>query len=341
MNPNYVPAINLLAELRMQEEDYGSAEQEIRRALAIDPGNLESLSLLAACQQSHGDLAGFAGTEKKVLGLNPSCGVFYHTLAENLVMRRKYRETVEQERRAVQLDPELWAAHAGLGMNLLRVGEMEQGREVIERAFRGDPFNVWAYNTLDLLDQMDTFVRAGSAHFVFLMSKEDGPVLAPYATRLAEEAYAGLTARYGFTPAGRVRVELFPDHGGFAVRTLGLPRLGALGVCFGDGDCAGLAARAEGRILQLGIDPVARIRSRHHPPDDRPQHPALVFRGHFGPRGAPRAAGLGRRLDDGVHQGLQGRKTPQGQRAERGHDAPAVPGTDRVLILPGGARSAS
>jgi tetratricopeptide (TPR) repeat protein len=233
VNPNYVPAINLLAELRMQEEDYGTAEREIRRALAVDPVNLESLSLLAACQQSTGDLAGFAGTEKRVLSLNPSYGLFYHTLAENLVMRRKYRETVERERRAVQLDPSLSAAHAGLGMNLLRVGEMEQGREAIERAFRGDPFNVWAYNTLDLLDQMDTFVRAESAHFLFLMSKEDGPVLAPYATRLAEEAYAGLTARYRYIPEGRVRVELFPDHGGFAVRTLGLPRLGALGVCFG------------------------------------------------------------------------------------------------------------
>ncbi|MBP1601511.1 MAG: hypothetical protein H6Q06_1662, partial [Acidobacteria bacterium] len=204
-----------------------------RRALAIDPANLESLSLLAACQQSTGDLAGYAATELKALGINPSCGLFYHTLAENLVMRRKYRETVERERRAVQLDPELWAAHAGLGMNLLRLGEMEEGREATERAFRGDPFNVWAYNTLDLLDQMDEFVRARSAHFVFVMSKEDGPVLAPFATRLAEEAYAGLAARYGFNPAGPIRVELFPDHGGFAVRTLGLPSLGALGVCFG------------------------------------------------------------------------------------------------------------
>ena len=233
VNPNYVPAINLLAELRMQEEDYASAEREVRRALAIDPANLESLSLLAACQQSTGDLAGYAATELKALGINPSCGLFYHTLAENLVMRRKYRETVERERRAVQLDPELWAAHAGLGMNLLRLGEMEEGREATERAFRGDPFNVWAYNTLDLLDQMDKFVRARSAHFVFVMSKEDGPVLAPFATRLAEEAYAGLAARYGFNPAGPIRVELFPDHGGFAVRTLGLPSLGALGVCFG------------------------------------------------------------------------------------------------------------
>jgi len=233
VNPNYVPAINLLAELRMQEEDYAAAEREVRRALAIDPANLESLSLLAACQQSTGDLAGYAATELKALGINPSCGLFYHTLAENLVMRRKYRETVERERRAVQLDPELWAAHAGLGMNLLRLGEMEEGREATERAFRGDPFNVWAYNTLDLLDQMDEFVRARSAHFVFVMSKEDGPVLAPFATRLAEEAYAGLAARYGFNPAGPIRVELFPDHGGFSVRTLGLPSLGALGVCFG------------------------------------------------------------------------------------------------------------
>lgn len=233
VNPNYVPAINLLAELRMQEEDYETAEREIGRALAVNPANLESLSLLAACRQSTGDAAGYAGTERKVLGLNPSCGLFYHTLAESLVLRRKYRETVERERQAVQLDPELWPAYTGLGMNLLRVGEMEQGREAIERAFRGDPFNVWAYNTLELLDQMETFVRVESPHFLFLMSKEDGPVLAPYATRLAEEAREGLSDRYGYTPAGRVRVELFPDHGGFAVRTLGLPRLGALGVCFG------------------------------------------------------------------------------------------------------------
>ena len=233
VNPNYVPAINLLAELQMQEEAYGKAEQELNRALAVDPSNLESLSLLAACQQSVGNLSGFAGTEKKVLAINPGCGSFYHTLADNLVMRRKYRETVEQERHAVRLEPDLWAAQAGLGINLLRLGEMVEGREAIERAFRGDPFNVWAYNTLDLLDQMAAFVRTGSEHFVFLMSKEDGPVVAPYATRLAEEAYAGLTARYRFTPEGPIRVELFPDHGGFAVRTLGLPGLGALGVCFG------------------------------------------------------------------------------------------------------------
>jgi len=81
---------------------------------------------------------------------------------------------------------------------------------------------------------MDTFVPSQSEHFVFRMSKEDVPALSSYAPELAEEVYAKLTRRYGFKPNGPLQVEIFPDHGGFAVRTLGLPGLsGALGVCFG------------------------------------------------------------------------------------------------------------
>ena len=58
-------------------------------------------------------------------------------------------------------------------------------------------------------------------------------MLAPYAADLLEEAAAKLTAKYRFTPKGPVVVELFPNHEDFAVRALGLPGLGALGVCFG------------------------------------------------------------------------------------------------------------
>jgi tetratricopeptide (TPR) repeat protein len=118
-------------------------------------------------------------------------------------------------------------------MNLMRVGDLQQGRQSLQRAFDGDPFHVWAFNTLDLLDQMDKFSTVRSEHFVFRLSAEDEPILGPYAPKLAEEAYDSLSRRYGFTPKGPLQIEIFPDHGGFAVRTLGLPGLGALGVCFG------------------------------------------------------------------------------------------------------------
>ncbi len=234
VNPNLIPALNSLAELAMEEENYDAALKGINAALAVNPANLESLSLLAVYHYFRKDTASFARTEKKVFEINPSYGNFYYVLAENLVSQRKYQEAVDFNRKAIALDPELWAAYASLGMNLTRVGNLEEGRKAIQQAFDGDPFNVWAFNSLELFDQMDTFSKSRSEHFSFRMSKEDAPVLSAYVPELAEEVYEKLTHRYGFQPSGPLQVEIFPDHGGFAVRTLGLPGLGgALGVCFG------------------------------------------------------------------------------------------------------------
>ena len=234
VNPNLVPALNTLAELAIEAEMHGEALDEISAALAVNPADLEALSLKAVCLYFRGDLPGFAEIEKKALAINPSYGRFYYTQAENSVSRRKYQEAVDFNRKAIALDPELWPAYASLGMNLTRIGNLEEGRKAMQQAFDGDPSNVWAFNSLDLMDQMDGFSRIRSEHFSFLMSKEDAPVLFAYAAALAEEALASLTQRYGFKPGGPIQVEVFPDHGGFAVRTLGLPGLEeALGVCFG------------------------------------------------------------------------------------------------------------
>jgi cellulose synthase operon protein C len=234
VNPNFVPALNLIAELLLEEEDQEAALGEIDKALKINPVDLKSLSLKAVYYYFRSDNANFALTEKKVLEINPSYGNFYYILAESFVSRRKYQEAVDSNRKAVALDPELWAAYASLGMNLTRIGEMEEGRKAIEKAFKGDHSNVWAYNSLDMFEQMDQFVQSRSENFKILMSKEDRLFLSSYASLLAEEAYSKLTARYQFKPKGPLQLEIFPDHGGFAVRTLGMPGLeGALGVCFG------------------------------------------------------------------------------------------------------------
>jgi tetratricopeptide (TPR) repeat protein len=234
INPDLVPAINLLAELDIDREDYESAFSKIKAALAINPASLDTLSLEAVYFHFHRNTVSFSAVEKKILSINPSYGKLYYTLAESLVSLRKYQEAVDFDRKAVALDPELWAAHASLGMNLTRIGDLEEGRKAIQQAFTGDPFNVWAFNSLELFDQMDGFARTRSEHFQFQMAKEDEPVLSSYAPELAEEVYQKLTRRYQFQPDGPLHVEIFPDHGGFAVRTLGLPGLGgALGVCFG------------------------------------------------------------------------------------------------------------
>jgi tetratricopeptide (TPR) repeat protein len=50
---------------------------------------------------------------------------------------------------------------------------------------------------------------------------------------VAEEAYDGLRRRYAAEPPTPIRLEIYPSHSDFSVRTLGLTGLGALGVSFG------------------------------------------------------------------------------------------------------------
>ena len=56
---------------------------------------------------------------------------------------------------------------------------------------------------------------------------------------------------------GPVQVEVYPDHEDFAVRTMGMPGLGALGVTFGEVDRHGQPVGAHARRISLGQHAVA------------------------------------------------------------------------------------
>jgi tetratricopeptide (TPR) repeat protein len=116
---------------------------------------------------------------------------------------------------------------------LLRVGREAEGRAQLEKAFANDPFNPWSKNTLDLLDSMQAYHDTVRGPFLIKCSDKDFGSMSGYAADLLDEAYKKLSAKYKFTPQGPITVEIFPNHEDFAVRSLGLPGLGALGVCFG------------------------------------------------------------------------------------------------------------
>ena len=82
----------------------------------------------------------------------------FETIAQFAVNNRRYADAVDFGRRALELSPNLWSARTQLGIQLLRVGKVEEGRAELERAFKGDPYNAWAKNTLDLLDSMKDYV---------------------------------------------------------------------------------------------------------------------------------------------------------------------------------------
>ena len=223
----------LLARLSVSREDFAKGQEEAERALQVNPSSLEALSMLAAARFLADDTAGFLEARRRALRLNPRYAGLDATIAEMAVQVRRYADAVDRAATAVALDSASWRAWGLLGMNQLRMGRVEEGRADLERAFAGDPYNPWFKNSLDLLDTFERFRTVETEHFQLFLHGTEADLLTPYVSRVAEEAYDSLYAHYGIEPKLPVRVELYPSHADFSVRTLGETGLGALGVSFG------------------------------------------------------------------------------------------------------------
>jgi len=233
INPNLVPARVLLARLFLELEQYADARREVELALQVNPRSLEALAVLAVIHRLQHDRQGFETVEARVLELNPGYAELYTLLAEMAGQNRLYREAAEFAGQAVLLDPQMWQGYGLLGMNQLRLGRMQAGRENLQRSFAGDPYNVWIGNTLRLLDSLDDYVEIDQGGFRVVMHNDENALLEEYIHDLAQQAYRFFAARYRYQPQQPIRVELYPDHADFSVRSVGLAGVGLLGVAFG------------------------------------------------------------------------------------------------------------
>jgi tetratricopeptide (TPR) repeat protein len=233
VNPRYVAARAFVAEQLVGLEDFEGAREEAKKALEVNPVSSDALPILAAAVFLSGDRTSFREIEAKVLARNPKDAGFYNQLSIIAVNNRLYREARDFAQKAVDLDPRSFEGYGLLGLNQLRLGDIEAGRKNLERSFEGDPYNVWIKNTLDLLDTYADFETTKTPRFEIFVERKESDLLATYVERIADEAYEKLSERYEFRPETPIRIEVYPSHGDFSVRTLGLPGLGALGVCFG------------------------------------------------------------------------------------------------------------
>jgi tetratricopeptide (TPR) repeat protein len=231
--PNDVDARLMRAATLLDAEDYAGAAGEVRLALAADSTSPDALTMLAAVRYVSGDRAGAEEARRRVLARAPKYAELYATLADLSARHRLYADAARFAAEGVALDPSSWRSHALRGINQLRLGHADSARASLETAFKGDPFDVWTKNTLDLLDATQGYRTERSARFAFIADSTESALLALYLGDLLEGAFDQLKARYGYTPPTPIRLEIYRRHADFSVRTVGLAGLGALGVSFG------------------------------------------------------------------------------------------------------------
>jgi cellulose synthase operon protein C len=243
-----VEAYLLLARTDLEDGAIEEGDKKLDKALAIAEREkltpLEIYALKASADLLRDDHAASEWTAK-ALELNKGYGGIYATPAYFYVITRRYREAIVLLQRAVEVEPDLYQAHADLGVNLLRENKIVEAQQHLQIAYRGDPFSAPIVNTLRLIDSLDNFTvtshppvpatgdAAANPGVILRLHKDESPVIEAYVLDLVNRSIQAYSKRYGFELKEPVVVELYPEHDDFAVRTAGLPGIGLLGVTFG------------------------------------------------------------------------------------------------------------
>ncbi len=234
INPDEVEALVAFAERLMRNGNFEEAQRFLDRALETNPESVRALAIRAAIATMHERDSDYQSLRQRLEDFSPDNAEFYTLIAELLGHHYRFSEAVAFARQAIEANDRHWNAHTVLGNNLVRLGQEEEGRQHLERAFDNDPFNVRTSNLLQVFDTIDEYVTLESEHFRVQMSQRDARVLWPYMELLLENSWDQLVDKYGFEPETPVLIQVFENREDFSVRSVGLPDIGPLvGICFG------------------------------------------------------------------------------------------------------------
>jgi Tfp pilus assembly protein PilF len=236
LDPREKEAYAVRAGIALRDGAIEQANAAIDAGLAIDPGDLELLSLRAAARYLADDHAGFEAAKREIFARNKEYGRGYGIISEYAEWEHRYDDVVAMMKEAVRIDPGDSRAWAQLGLVETRAGDEAGGVQALEESWKGDHSNVRAYNTLNKLYRewipaMYASARAGVFEVRYPVAEK--AVLERYVPAMLDEAWTSMVTRYGFTPTHPVAVELYSSRQHFSVRTSGLPSIGIDGVCFG------------------------------------------------------------------------------------------------------------
>ena len=245
INPQLLSAWHLKADIHLANFDPRQCIGVLTDALKLHPTSEETLGRMAAAYASIDGLSRttadsrFGKLVAEVTMRNPHAGVFFTSLADSLDRLRRWPAAAQYYQEAMTRMPQLIAPPGQLGMMLMRLGEEERAKQVLDEAFKIDPFNVRVNNTLKVLEVLEGYETLETEHFRIKFSPDKDKLLAHYMGQWLEDVYPQLVRQMGFAPPEKSLFEVFSQakntdgHGWFSARMVGLPNIHPIGACAG------------------------------------------------------------------------------------------------------------
>jgi tetratricopeptide (TPR) repeat protein len=231
LDPKLVEAHERMADVALANDDRTVAATEADKAIALENDALDAMAIHAALEliADRSPDAWFG----KIREINPHYGESYARVAQHLELHYRYEDAVAYYRKAIEIDPRLWSAHSALGIDLMRLGKENEPFKELQLSYNNDYRDSATVNTLRLLDSYKNFDTFPDATTIIKLNKTEAALLLPYLQSELHTILATYEKKYQMKLSGPVQLEVYPNHEDFAVRTMGMPGLGALGVTFG------------------------------------------------------------------------------------------------------------
>lgn len=233
VNPRHPAALRVKGDSLVIAGDLAAATDTLAKAREVNPRDPATLGRLAACHLLQKRQPEFDAVVTAAESFDKKPGAFYHDLAEVMDGRKRFAEAETYYKKAAELRPTLPGPRTGLGMMYLRLGDETTGRELLDKAFAADPFNVRVANSLKVMRHLDKYATRETPHYVLKFDPEKDGVLAGFVAEYLEETHAGLKRQYGFEPPQKTLIEVFSTHEMFSGRITGLPDLHTVGASTG------------------------------------------------------------------------------------------------------------
>jgi tetratricopeptide (TPR) repeat protein len=231
LDPKLVEAHELAANLALEDADTQHAVAQADEALALSPDALNAMAIHSAVELL-ADRSPDLWLEK-IRKVNPTYGEGYALVAHHLELNYRFDDAIVYYRKAIEADPRLWSARSQLGVSLMRLGQEDEPFKQLEMCYNNGYRDAQTVNSLRLLDSYKNFVNYKENGTILRLRKNEAELLHPYFAAELQRIIATYDKKYKMKLTGPVQVEVYPDHEDFAVRTMGMPGLGALGVTFG------------------------------------------------------------------------------------------------------------
>ncbi|GMR13350.1 MAG: hypothetical protein BMS9Abin29_1556 [Gemmatimonadota bacterium] len=123
----------------MYEFDWTGAEQDLRRAVELNPNGAmtqDFYGLLLAAQERHEESI---AARRRAIELDPLTAVHSSDLATALLRAGRYDEALEEASRLTELEPDWPLGHAALGWAYVKKGMVDEGLAALEKAVALSP----------------------------------------------------------------------------------------------------------------------------------------------------------------------------------------------------------